>query len=131
MKHQKTSRKTESANAGSLPRLVSDCEASVLAHTSSNGRYVTDEKRVIEMANAGLLKDYGAQQLAGGMHYLTLTELGRKALQEWRAAQPKPKPVKRRSEQCDRWRDCVEACGRSPCAKGRREVWPVRYASYR
>lgn len=44
-------------------------EASVLAHTLSNGRYVTGDADVIEMGKAGLLHDYGPQNLAGGMHY--------------------------------------------------------------
>lgn len=114
----------------SKPQL-NDWEADVLAHTSSNGRYVTDEKRVIALAGAGLLKDYGPQPIAGGMHYLTLTGRGRTALEAWRAGKPKPKRMKRRSEQLNRWREFVEAQGKIPFGQFVKEVWPVRYAAYR
>jgi hypothetical protein len=50
-------------------------EIDVLLHTQRTGRYVTDEQFVIEMAAKGLLKDYGPQRLAGGMHYLTITDV--------------------------------------------------------
>lgn len=70
-------------------------EIDVLMHTSRTGRYVTDETDVIAMGNAGLLKDYGPQKLADGMHYFTLTEAGRQKLADWRATQPKPKPPTR------------------------------------
>lgn len=82
-------------------------EAEVLAHTSNTGRYVTDDARVIEMADRGLLKDYGPQNLAGGMHYFTMTSAGRKALSDWRATQPVKAPVKvTRSRQ--RYLDYIE-----------------------
>lgn len=109
---------------------ISNFEADVLLHTSSNGRYVTDERRVIEMADRGLLFDHGPQPLAGGMHYLVTTPKGRAALNDWKAAQPKPKPVKRRSVQFQKWRDHCEVFSPIPFPQFLKEVWPVRYASY-
>lgn len=84
-------------------------EADVLAHTASNGRYVTDEAAVIEMGKAGLLQDHGPQNLAAGMHYLTMTHLGRMMLMQWRDAQPKPKPLTKAQL---RYRDFLDVdCG--------------------
>jgi hypothetical protein len=59
--------------------LITDWEAGVLAHASQNGRYVTGNAEVIALAGRGLLKDYGAQRLADGMNYLTLTGKGSEA----------------------------------------------------
>lgn len=70
--------------------MITEIEAEILSHTSRTGRYVTDEDSVIKMAEQGLLKDYGPQPLAGGMHYFTLTGKGSKELELWREAQPKP-----------------------------------------
>ena len=70
-------------------------EISVLQHTASNGRYVTDEAFVIDMAVRGLLKDYGAQKPADGMHYFTLAEPGRQMLAAHAATLPKPRPLTR------------------------------------
>lgn len=106
--------------------LLTDWEADVLRHTSNNGRYVTDEKRVIELATRGLLYDHGPQRLAGGMHYLVMTGKGRDALNEWQAAQPKPKPikVKRRSRQFQAWQDYMDANGRLGFPEFLKKVWP-------
>lgn len=78
--------------------MITPFEADVLAHTSSNGRYVTGDTRVIEMGGRGLLSDYGPQELAGGMHFLTLSLKGQVALRVWREAQPKPPKSKRRRQ---------------------------------
>lgn len=74
--------------------LISKQEADVLAHTSNTGRYVTGEAHVIALAKRGLLQDHGAQRLAGGDHYFTLTGKGRSALARWREDQPKEPEVK-------------------------------------
>ena len=110
--------------ASSDPRLVSDFEALVLVHTSNTGRYVTDEAKVIEMAQRGLLRDYGPQKLADGMHYLTMTGAGRDALIAWRARQPKPPKVKGPSREFRAWRAYVDACGNIRFSQVHREVWP-------
>ncbi len=86
-----------------LPFGISDCmitkqQYEVLRHTSQNGRYVTDEAAVLEMAAAGLLRDHGPQALAGGMHYLVTTMKGREAICEYEATLPKPKPLSRRKQ---------------------------------
>jgi hypothetical protein len=92
-----------------------DWEADVLAHTSQNDRYVTDELRVIQLAQKGWLRDHGPQRLAGGAHYLTLTTRGREVLSQWRAAQPQPPPLSKRKrrakERWDRYRATKEAWG--------------------
>ena len=67
----------------------------ILSHTSRTGRYVSDEPLALEMAQAGLLHDHGPQALAGGMHYLTMTALGRSTLVAHKATLPKPKPLTR------------------------------------
>lgn len=75
--------------------MITEFEADVLSHTIRNGRYVTDEAKVIKMGVDGLLEDFGPQKLADGMHYFTVTLDGRLALAEWRESQPKPpKPPK-------------------------------------
>lgn len=106
--------------------MISDYVASILSHTSDNGRFVTDEKRVLEIAEAGLLFDHGPQALAGGAHYLTTTMAGRQALSEWRAAQPKPPKPKRRPQtrQFEAWRSYCEAFRRVPFGEFLREIWP-------
>lgn len=110
--------------------MISDYEAEILRHTSSNGRFVTDEKRVIELAERGLLYDHGPQRLAGGMHYLVMTGKGRTALNEWhsfmKAYGPKPPKVKvrRKSKQFRAWEDYCEANGRLGFSEFLKEVWP-------
>jgi hypothetical protein len=106
--------------------MITDKEADVLSHASSNGRYVTGDKAVLAMAETGLLYDHGAQRLAGGDHYLVMTPRGREALNEWRAAQPKLKPTRRRSEQFQAWRSYCEACRRIPFSEFLKEIWPNR-----
>lgn len=108
--------------------MITDKQADVLHHTMTNGRYVTGETDVIALARAGLLHDHGAQQLAGGMHYLTLTNRGRDALREWFAVQPPPpKPKRRRrSEVFDSWMTYCEVSARISFAEFLREVWPHR-----
>ncbi len=71
---------------------ITDQEATILAHTSRTGRYVTDEPIVIAMAERGLLKDHGPQRLADGMHYFTGTTAGNTAMRDWQESQPKPAP---------------------------------------
>lgn len=88
--------------------MISDFEALVLVHTAETGRYVTSEVRVLTLAARGLLCDHGAQQLAAGDHYLTLTRAGRQALAEWRAAQPRPPRKRRASRAWEAWRTHVE-----------------------
>ena len=49
--------------------MISPKQASILSHTSSNGRYVSDlDEDLSALIAASFLKDYGAQRLAGGMH---------------------------------------------------------------
>ena len=104
--------------------MISAQGADVLAHAESNGRYVTGERCVIAMAEAGLLLDHGAQQLAGGDHYLTPTANGRDALAEWRAAQPKPRKHRRRSKAFAAWENYQEAYGRITFPAFLKKVWP-------
>jgi hypothetical protein len=102
-------------------------QASVLAHTSETGRYCTDDPEVIAMGEVGLLRDFGPQEIAGGMHYLWMTDKGRKALEEWRAAQPKPpKPKRRQSRQFKAWRSFCDGYKRMPFGQFVKEVWPHR-----
>lgn len=104
-------------------------QSDVLLHTSSNGRYVTDEAAVLEMAKLGLLYDHGPQRLAGGMHYLVMTRAGRSALNEWHAAQPKPKVKKRRmSEQFQSWRNFCDGYDRISFSEFLKTVWPNRHS---
>jgi len=108
--------------------MITDAEALVLVHTAYTGRYVTDEAHVIALGKAGLLLDHGLQPLAPGMHYFTMTGKGRTALEEWRAAQPKPKPGKRRrrSPAFAAWRTHCDVFSRLPFERFLREVWPDR-----
>jgi hypothetical protein len=109
--------------------LISARVADVLAHTSRTGRYVTDEAAVITMASEGLLHNHGPQRLAGGMHYLTITSKGRDVLSAWRAAQPKPAPVKkrRRSRSFDSWRRYLGATyDRIPFPEYLKRIWPLQ-----
>lgn len=56
-------------------------QVDILRHTSRTGRYVSDEEPdLADLAARGLLRDHGAQPLAGGMHYYTPTPAGRAAL---------------------------------------------------
>lgn len=103
---------------------LTDWEADVLRHASNNGRYVTDEKRVIDLATRGLLYDHGPQKLADGMHYLVMTGKGRAALNEWQAVQPKPLKAKRRSKQFQAWQDYMDAYGRLGFSEFLKKVWP-------
>lgn len=97
----------------------------VLLHASSNGRYVTDDPFVAEMATQGLLRDHGPQVLAGGDHYYTTTPKGRQAINEWKAAQPKPKARRRRqSKAFEGWRLHCELARRIPFNRFLKEVWP-------
>ena len=80
-------------------------QAGILAHTSQNGRYVTEgEPAVSALAQAGLLHDHGPQTIAGGMHCFTLTPNGRQALQAHRHTLPKPKPPTRSQSRYRRYR---------------------------
>jgi hypothetical protein len=84
-----------------LPALSSNDE-DILSHTSRTGRYVTDEANAADLARRGLLYDHGAQKLAGGMHYYTMSPDGRAALNAHRqSARPiprQPQPNDRRSD---------------------------------
>jgi hypothetical protein len=107
-------------------------ELDVLEHTSNTGRYVTDETKVIALAERGLLRDHGAQQLAGGMHYFTLSARGRDALNEHHrnlCRFPQPKRKRPASEQFQAWRDYREATwSRITFREFLKEVWPNRRA---
>lgn len=106
--------------------MITNRESDVLLHASSNGRYVTTEPDVIAMGEAGLLFDHGPQALAGGAHYLVTTPRGRAALNEWKAAQPKPVVKKRRiSPAFDRWRAHREAGYRYSFSEFWKELWPT------
>lgn len=55
----------------------------ILKHTYRTGRYVTDPDADINLLTTfGYLQDHGAQSLAGGMHYYTITTLGKNALRQ-------------------------------------------------
>lgn len=105
---------------------LTEREVDVLLHTSRTGRYVTGEALVLDMAKRGLLFSHGAQRLAGGAHYLTMTVPGREALNAWKAAQPQPEPVKkrRRSKAFQAWRDYCEANGRYGFREFLTNTWP-------
>lgn len=106
--------------------MITNHQADVLRHTSINGRFVTDDPRVIEMASQGLLFDFGSQRLAGGMHYLTTTRKGTEALIEWHAAQPNPKIIKhRRSKSFESWQHFCDAFGKIPFSRFWKEIWPT------
>lgn len=115
--------------------MITQFEADVLLHASSNGRYVTGEAAVLAIADAGLLFDHGPQRLAAGDHYLVTTAKGREALNEWKAAQPKPpKPKRRCSEQFQAWRDYLGATyDHMSFPDFLKHVWPYRheYGNYR
>lgn len=106
--------------------MISNAVADILSHTSNTGRYVGEGHALMEIARAGLLHDHGPQQLAGGAHYLTMTVKGREALAQWRAAQPKPRKVRRRSEQFEGWRAYCESFKRISFPEFLRDVWPNR-----
>lgn len=105
--------------------MITSHQASVLAHTDSTGRYCTDDPVVIAMGEAGLLRDFGPQEIAGGMHYFWMTGKGRAALAEWRAAQPKPKK-RRVSAAFESWERYQDACGRIPFSQFWKNIWPLR-----
>lgn len=111
---------------------ISSHTADILAHTARTGRYVTDEPHVIALAKAGLLHDHGAQRLAGGMHYFTMTGAGRDALTSWAASQPMPPKakVKRRSAQFQAWRDYREAFRPIPFSEFIKKIWPSHHQMY-
>lgn len=108
--------------------MITPFEYEVLRHASDNGRYVTGDKAVLAMAEAGLLRDYGPQALAAGDHYLTTSAKGRAALSEYRASLPKPAPAKQRrcSEAFRSWRQYAEANGRCGFSDFLKNVWPNR-----
>jgi hypothetical protein len=59
----------------------------ILKHTNRTGRYVTDPDADIHLlVTFGYLQDHGAQSIAGGMHYYTITTLGKNALRKALAA---------------------------------------------
>lgn len=105
--------------------MITNHEADILAHASSKGRYVTADADVLDMAASGLLNDYGPQPLADGDHYLTLSEKGRSALAEWRAAQTKPKK-RRVSGAFESWEPYQDAFGHIPFSRFWKEIWPFR-----
>lgn len=84
-------------------------ECDVLAHTSRTGRYVTGEPAVIEMANRGILHDHGPQSLAGGDHYLVMTQMGRQALMAHNATLPKPALCRKLARSQERYRSFLNA----------------------
>ena len=118
----------DGAGSGGAGGVITAKQASVLAHTDSTGRYCTDDPEVIAMGEAGLLRDFGPQEIAGGMHYFWMTGKGRRALEEWRAAQPKPPKSKRRpqSEQFRLWLVYCDACQWISFAEFLGSVWPHR-----
>jgi len=53
----------------------------ILKHTARTGRYVCDPDADTHLlVTFGYLRDHDAQALAGGMHYYTITHLGKAAL---------------------------------------------------
>lgn len=109
---------------------ITQDQADILDHTSRNGRFVTSDPKVMAMATDGLLFDYGAQELAAGDHFFTLTAKGRQSLSDWRDAQPKPVKSKRKKTQIFAdWQNYCEAFNRMPFS----EFWKQRheYARWR
>lgn len=104
-------------------------EYDIIRHTSDNGRYVGTEHALFDLVARGLLFDHGAQALAGGAHYLTMTSSGREALNEWQRAQPKIKPTRRRATpQFEAWRTYCDAFSNIPFKDFLKTVWPNRNA---
>lgn len=96
--------------------MITKEEFEILAHTSRTGRYVSDHRgALVTLTDAGFLRDYGPQRLADGDHYYETTPSGRAALAEWKAAQPKPPAVQKRTQQrrerYRRFRSCADATG--------------------
>lgn len=103
---------------------------SVLQHTSRNGRYVTDEPAVFEMAAQGYLRDHGTSAIwSEGTRGFTLSAKGREALNEHERnyccnPQPKPKRKRRVGPAFRCWRDYCDANGRLGFSKFLKLVWP-------
>lgn len=69
-------------------------QADILQHTSRTGRYCSDEEPdLIALTQRGYLRDHGAQPLAAGMHYYTMTPAGRAALNAHRLGETRPLPI--------------------------------------
>lgn len=105
---------------------ITNQEADILIHASNNnGRYVTEEPVALDLAERGLFENRGRWALAGGAFALMLTAAGRAAINEWRAAQPKPKAKKRRTSPAfESWRHYCEANGRFGFGDFLKLVWP-------
>lgn len=102
----------------------------VLLHTSQNGRFVTGEQRVIDLAKRGFLFDHGSQRLACGDHYLVLTTKGRDALNNWHRQQPKPKWIRRASRSFSAWQRHCDAFSRISFPQFLKVVWPeIKHAA--
>lgn len=101
-------------------------EYDILRHASDNGRFVTDEAKVIAFAERGWMHDYGPQVLAGGAHYLVVTVKGREVMNEYQRSLPPPPKPKRRipSRAFSAWRDYNEMFRRVSFGHFWREVWP-------
>lgn len=101
-------------------------EIEVLRHTINTGRFVTDEAHVLAMAECGLLRDHGAQEIAGGMHYFTMAQAGRDAFAAYQATLPPP-PKLTRSQ--IRYRRFLSAdCGMKFSEWLKWETWSKRRA---
>lgn len=113
--------------------MITAHEADILRHASNNdGRYVTDDAVVLDLARRGLFENRGQPAIYAGMSALMITRAGREALNEWQAAQPKPKVKKRRTSPAfDSWRRYCDANGDFGFAKFLNVVWPrVQDGSY-
>lgn len=102
----------------------------VLEHTSRTGRYVTDEARVFQLADKGLLNDHGTSGIwPVGTRGFTLSETGREKLREhWSnfCRFPQPKPKRPASPQFVAWREYCDGCSHVSFAVFLKDVWPFR-----
>lgn len=87
--------------------MITKKQADVLSHTRRTGRYVTVEEEVVEMVKAGLLRNHGVIPWTNGYSHFTLTETGRKALEDYEATLPKPKPLTRSQRRYREWADSL------------------------
>ena len=94
---------------------LTNSQASILEHTSeraAGGLYCGDSADMQALVSAGLMQEAGRKSFVPDP-YFKLTAAGRAALSQWRAAQPRIIPPKRRrSEVFTRW---MAWGGRSQC----------------
>ena len=105
------------------PRLADILDHTI--HRAVGGFYCGGVADMKSLVAAGFMQSAGWKPFVPD-EYFKITQAGREALRKWQAAQPKPKPVKRRrrSPAFDSWRSYVESYGRTPFPKFLNDVWP-------